>query len=139
MSASERIGRRGFIITALGLAAATVAARFDLTRSAIDGNPTNDADRLVRAFSSPESAAELGRAYLATAPGERSRTLLVDRIAAGLPNGYSVVQTADDATLLSLLSQRFQEDFTVGDTVTVGGWVLSRTEARLCGLAALCS
>lgn len=139
MSASERIGRRGFIATALGLAAATVTARFDLTRRAIGGDPATDGERLARAFASPESAAELGHAYLATVPAERSRALLVDRIAAALPNGYSVVHTGDDATLLSLLAQRFQDDFKAGDTVTVDGWVVSRTQARLCGLAALCS
>ena len=141
MSGSQQLGRRGFLVTAVGLAATTLAARFALPheRERIDDDTATDAGRLVRAFSSPESAAELGRAYLATASRERSPALLVDRIAASLPAGYKVLRTADDGQLKSLLARRLKEDFAAGNTVTVDGWVISRTEARLCALAALLS
>lgn len=137
MSASQPIGRRGFVVTALGLAATTLTARFGSTRQVMDHDTATDAERLVRSFSSPESAAELGRAYLATASRESSPALLVDRIAAGLPNGYKVLRMADDGQLKSLLARRLKEDFMAGNTVTVDGWVISQTEARLCALAAL--
>lgn len=137
MSGSHRIDRRAFFVTALGLAATTLAARFGPKREAIDDDTPTDAERLVRAFSCPESAAELGRAYLATAPRERSPAVLVDSIAANLPAGHMVLRTGDDKQLKSLLARRLKEDFTAGNTVTVDGWIISKTEARLCALAAL--
>jgi hypothetical protein len=39
--------------------------------------------------------------------------------------------------LLAFFRERFAEDFGRGNTVMIGGWVLSRTEARLCALAVL--
>jgi hypothetical protein len=137
MSGSQHISRRSFLVAALGLAPTILAARFGLGRAAIDDDAATDAQRLVRAFAYPESAAELGRAYLATAPREGSATVLAERIAASLPAGHAAIRTADDSQLESLLAQQLREDFMAGDTVTVDGWIISKTEARLCALAAL--
>jgi hypothetical protein len=35
------------------------------------------------------------------------------------------------------LADRRRHDFAAGDTVIIGGWILARTEARLCALATL--
>lgn len=137
MSVPQRIGRRGFFATSFGLAAAALATRFDIKLPAVIGDRATDAERLVRALSSPESAAQLGRAYLATAPHERSEARLVDRITGGLPGGYAGLRTVDDKQLKSCLAQRLSADFATADTVTVDGWVISRTEARLYALAAI--
>jgi hypothetical protein len=137
MSASHRIGRRLFIVTALGLTATTLAVRLGLKREAIHDDSATDAQRLLRAFSNHESAAELGRAYLATAPREGSPTVLVELITAKLPAGSAELRTADDGQIRSLLAQQVKEDFSSGNSVAVDGWIISKTEARLCALATL--
>jgi hypothetical protein len=136
MSGSPRIGRRGFFVAALGLAATTLAGRFGPKRETSDDDTATDAARLMRAFSCPESAAALGRAYLSTAPWEGSPTVLVKSIAASLPAGYLVLRTADEKQLESQLARQLKEDFTTGNTVIVDGWIVAKTEARLYALAA---
>jgi hypothetical protein len=75
--------------------------------------------------------APLGRAYLAQVPGEAHRnrleSALFERI--GPEHGPRSLRDA--------LHRAIAEDFTSGDTVRLSGWVLARTECRLCALAAL--
>jgi len=83
----------------------------------------------------PEHAGmvSVGRAYLHLAPEEADAAWL--RQLLDLPAGASAL------TLPGLererLAARQSEDFRTGEAVLVQGWVLSRTEARLCALAAL--
>lgn len=72
-----------------------------------------------------DSARAVGRAYLATAPAEAALAAeALGPLLAARP-------------LWPVLRRRIGEDFTSGDTVMVDGWVLARTEARLCALCAL--
>jgi hypothetical protein len=41
------------------------------------------------------------------------------------------------AHLRRLIDMKRRHDFSIGNTVTVDGWLLARTEARLCALATL--
>jgi hypothetical protein len=75
---------------------------------------------------------QLGQAYLAATPTERSapeltRLLLPGESVAGL----------DDDTLRGRLRNRVLDDFTAGRVTLVDGWILSLTEARQCALLAL--
>lgn len=84
------------------------------------------AARLTRLLGDPESAREIGRAYLQTAPGDGNRERLTTQLAARL-----------DRPTRDTLAASCREDFARGRTVMVNGWVLAETEARLCALAAL--
>jgi hypothetical protein len=74
-------------------------------------------------------AAEVGRRYLDGNAGEASCQLLAELLAEGLD------PTAGDAT--EQMAMAASEDFRCGRTVTVDGWLLSRTEARICAIAYL--
>jgi hypothetical protein len=87
-----------------------------------------DEERLRRAVPQAARASALGRAYLARAPGEADPVRLAAAIIAGL--GAPV----DDERLPALIRARVRADFAAGDIVTIDGWVLSRTEARLAAL-----
>ena len=91
------------------------------------------AARLVGLFHVPASAAKVGRAYLRVAPLEADETRLLQLIGAAHP----AWQAADAARLRRLITRRQVEDFRRGRVVSVQGWTLSSTEARLCALAAL--
>jgi len=85
---------------------------------------------LARCFTHPDTAAWLGESYLSAAPAEKDQATL-ERAVFG------------DMTLVSLsamtqaVAERVAADFRTADMVAVHGWILARTEARLCALASL--
>jgi hypothetical protein len=89
-------------------------------------------ERWLAQARSLESAAVVGREYLRDAPHERSRERLREDLDAAIGSG-----ALSDADLRRRVSARIREDYAARDTVRVRGYVLSRTEARLCALAAL--
>lgn len=78
----------------------------------------------------PRGAVVLGRAYLETFPEEANHGRLV---ACLLAEATSQNQRAFRSSLIA----RIRSDFDEGTVVSIRGWVLSRTEARLAGLIAL--
>lgn len=73
--------------------------------------------------------AVVGRAYLARFPHESSPALLKRSLGGG--------RTMGPADALAAAAARRSGDFARGDTVMVGGWLMARSEARACALAAL--
>ena len=82
------------------------------------------------------SAAAIGRAYLRLTPEEAATPLLAALVAANTASPARLL-AARDGELRRILAAAQREDFRAGRTVSVRGWMLSRTEARLCALAAL--
>jgi hypothetical protein len=71
-------------------------------------------------------AAEVGAAYLARFPGESDPLRLLALL--------DVPAQVSGVALRAWVQERARADFAREETVDVGGWLLSRTEARLCGL-----
>ena len=87
--------------------------------------------RLVESlFLDPDAAARLGRRYLVLHPHERDVASMLDGL---LEPG----ERPSRAGLRRRLRARQRHDFAGGVTVIVDGWILSRTEARLCAAVAL--
>jgi hypothetical protein len=84
-----------------------------------------------------EGARAVGREYLRAFPAEASRGVLAARVVEQLPGGSGALVTASDGRLRELLLSAAAADFGDLRTVELQGWVLARTEARLCALAAL--
>ncbi|HSG11760.1 MAG TPA: hypothetical protein VLB10_08455 [Gammaproteobacteria bacterium] len=83
------------------------------------------------------AAANIGRHYLAAHPAQATAGSLVDSIGQALFRQHG--ETAgrmDSARLAHALRELVVREYTDGRVVTVSGWVLSITEARLYGLAA---
>jgi hypothetical protein len=93
---------------------------------------SSPAERWLGGSRSIESAAAVGREYLRAAPHDRVRARLVAELDTVIGSG-----SPSDAEIRRRVSARIREDYAAGDTVRVRGWILSRTEARLCALAAL--
>ena len=86
-------------------------------------------------FDHVESAAAVGREYLRLVPEERDGARLRQRILADCRETMAAGRPPRRLRAAVMARQRL--DFEAGRTVRIEGWVLSRTEARLCGLAAL--
>jgi hypothetical protein len=81
-----------------------------------------------------DAARRIGWRYLAVAPEERSTT----RLRRLLFDGADVdVGPEMLAHLRRLINMKRRHDFSIGNTVILDGWLLARTEARLCALATL--
>jgi hypothetical protein len=80
----------------------------------------------------PAVARPIARLYLAAAPAERRADVLL----AALQHAAGAGHHSGEA-LASALQDAMARDFDSGDTLDLDGWLLSRTECRLCALAAL--
>jgi hypothetical protein len=98
--------------------------------------PLSGSERLAALLNS-ESARIVGREYVRAFPAEASRGVLTARVVEQLPGGSRAAATASDDRLRELLLRATAADFEDLRTVELRGWVLARTEARLCALAAL--
>ena len=80
------------------------------------------------------AARRLGRLYVSHVPAEDDLRILA-RLAVASPEAQPVdVIALDRTSLRHRLDARVRDDFASGTTVRLDGWVLSRTEARLCAL-----
>jgi len=126
--------RRKFLELVPTILAAAPAFVSDISGGAAPGWARAD---LAGVFGSQmASAIAIGRRYLDACAVECDSDLLVDAWFSQVPGIRGGAETgAHD--LIAFFQDRFADDFERGDTVTVDGWVLSRSEARLCALCAL--
>ncbi len=87
---------------------------------------------ITRLFTHHESAIALGRSYLDLFPDEANYDYLAQHTLHHIPTTTIEIQS-----IKKILQTQRQEDFRNSHTVILNGWVLSRTEARLCALLAL--
>jgi hypothetical protein len=80
----------------------------------------------------PRAVRAVGRHYLAMARDEADRARL-----SGLVFGAAALPDDSFAGLQRHIATRRARDFAAGDTVMLEGWILTRTEARLCALCTL--
>ena len=93
--------------------------------------------RLMLFFSERESAVIIGRAYLRLVPEEAEVDKLVDLVCCSSLLKRRNLLKADRARFRRLLQAQNRIDFEHDCTVAVNGWILAKTEARLCALTAL--
>lgn len=131
-----RIGRREFLAGLSGAAAASLARPALALVPAEPGQaPLERA--LLRLLSDPEGAAAAGREYLAQAPGEADADRLLEGLAGPRRAEWPALAEGGAGALRRALRERHAEDLAAGRVARVRGWVVSRTEARLCALASL--
>jgi hypothetical protein len=92
------------------------------------------AETALSMFSNPGDVRRVGMACQGRAELCLSRQALVDGIFG--PERDRLAASLDRAQVHGWLRTRIREDFSTGRTVTVNGWVLADTEAKLYALAA---
>jgi hypothetical protein len=123
------INRRLFLIGAGGVMAAGVGAE----RAAAWARR-----RPVVAWAADVSEAastrNLGVEYLTRYPDEADRGILLGHLGGLVP--LAALLGGDDRAVAGF-NDRLRLDFAEGDIIRMGGWLLSRTELRLCALVAI--
>lgn len=74
---------------------------------------------------------DIGSAYLTAFPDESHKTHLIEILLKDIPGGQN------DPRLPRWIQHQVGHDFETNNTVTIHGWVLSRTEARQCAIFSL--
>ena len=108
----------GTLFAATPLAALSAAPRRDWAAVLSDLLPSN------------ESARAVGRAYLDTAPEDFDPQGLVEDLFEGQDR-------AEMQRLRGTVASAVRADFEAGRTVSLHGWILSRTESQLCAMVTL--
>jgi hypothetical protein len=126
-----RLSRRSL----LRLSGAAVAAAFAVGRGSEASQGHLLAARLRSLLPHDAAAVALGTAYLVQTPREASADRLVAALAAG-PRGAALARLGQ-RRLGAHLAKRIRSDFAAGRTVTVRGWIVSVTEARLAALVVI--
>jgi hypothetical protein len=129
----RRIRRKTFLLGAAGLGASLAW----FSPPPFSGASLSRSERLASLLQHVDGALGAGREYLRQVPAEASPGVLTARVAERLPGGLGTIDTAPDGRLRELLLSAAAEDFRDLRTMELHGWVLARTEARLCALAAL--
>jgi hypothetical protein len=88
-------------------------------------------------FTRGESARVVGREYLRDRSGEADIRLAVDLIYGPQAEWGLAWREAGFSEFRKLIRGQIRRDFDEGRTVKVQGWILSKTEARLCALVYL--
>lgn len=101
--------------------------------------PQGLAERLVKLHGAQSSAQAVGRAYLSLVPAESDPSTLLALICSPGPENRDGTADLDGEGLRDRLMCQHKRDFLEGRTIRIRGWVLSRTEARLCALTTVMS
>jgi hypothetical protein len=96
--------------------------------------PAASFDKLAGLFAPLRDAHRLGLIYLQQHPVEAHAEVLA-RLVTG--RAWADVLPMAPADLTRAITARQAVDFAAGHVVALDGWILSRTEARLCALAAV--
>jgi hypothetical protein len=127
-SQSVQWSRRRIIVSALALAVVAAA----MPRGGLRSGPPAEMPRALGPWRNRPAARAIGRRYLAEHPDEADAGRLARRLFGG-DGAAPVTGTA----LRHAVDAARGRDFAQGDTVLIDGWLLARSEARLCALALL--
>ncbi len=133
-----RLSRRHFLLMALASLTAACSDNDDSATVSKAGNPSAEPGWLGHIIGDPEAAARLGRVWLAMHPEyDRGDTLVTDIQKALTKYDTSTAFSKNPQRTAAALQLLVREEYIHDEVQTVDGWILSITEARLYGLAAL--
>jgi hypothetical protein len=121
--------------TVLGVTVATALLPLTAAKagSAVSRDTTSDAIRRLRRLQpAPQSARRIGLAYANLCPAEAEPHAALREMATALSLRPEEVTAEDEHALRQRIAARVRADFEEGDTVDIAGWMLARTEVRLC-------
>ena len=94
-------------------------------------------EALPKLIGDHEAAARIGREYLAMFAEQPSADSLLIAIEAALREQDAGASLVDSGRVAHVIKKKVAMEYMRGEVVSVAGWILSVTEARLYGLAAI--
>jgi hypothetical protein len=125
---------RRFALLSIGCATGLSLMPQHVQALALRAAPDELAARLRTLLYDREAASRLGHLYVGQVPAEDDPRILA-RLVVALPEARQIDAIAPDrSSLHERLDAQVRSDFAAGAIVQLDGWLLSRTEARLCAL-----
>jgi hypothetical protein len=84
-----------------------------------------------------QSAKRIGFAYLRDHPEEASEVCLLSAVAGRSVLARALMAAPDMAAVFCILDDIVRDDFAAGHVVKCDGWLLAKSEARVCALLTL--
>ena len=143
MTRRTRLTRRealGNILTLIGIGGTGLAGALEVAAAAGTDLRPGKLSRLLAVFGDIESARVVGAEYLRRWPAEKDLDRLVDEVSSPVPGvGQPSTLKSGDGTdsYWAIIDWNKRRDFEAGRLAEIDGWLLSRTEARLCAIAAM--
>ena len=139
MSSKESISRRKMLLTMAMAVAVPAALKLQIHHSIERSlqSLTSPTNQILQMFTATASAVVLGRLYLNRYPDENSLDALALHLPLQIRTGGGVDHDTESGALHDQVRSQIRRDFESGNCVRIDGWVLSRTEARVCALATL--
>jgi hypothetical protein len=134
MNTAFNTSRRGFLLGSVALSAAWFLLG-GCSRSP-EGSAGGTTDQYDHFFHHVSEARDIGHYYLEVYPDEAVTEKMQRQVEDSLGEVPSDV-ISDEGKFRHFVQEKIRSDFKQGKTVTLDGWVLSETEARLCALLAL--
>ena len=136
------ISRRTFLRCAAWAAvagAASMAIGGTAARALLPGRAASASERLAAVMPHRDGAARVGRAALDAGAVERDVRGLMAGLRESVPNLADVLRAGSDDDLRAAIDDARRRDFAerAEGLTRVEGWVVARTEARVCALVAL--
>jgi hypothetical protein len=128
-----QLDRRGILIAG-GIAAAGVAG---YGAAGAIGAATRCSKITAASEAAARSARRIGLAYLRVHPEEASEVGLMTAVAARSALTRALNAAPDMAAVFCILDDVVRADFAAGEIVKCDGWILSKSEARVCALLTL--
>jgi hypothetical protein len=134
---TEAVTARRTFLTTLLSAGLCILGKPPLVRASPSHAPQHNTLglRLADLFTQRASVEVIGLEYLRSARQEQDSTTLSNLISSGC--GHALGPHLADADLRECMRRRVRQDFAEGHILTMHGWVVSLTEARLCALVTL--
>ena len=133
-----KISRRGFLYGAFGILGVGIVnpkQSFGLVSQQFQVNPFLSC--LIGLIGKSQSATLIGKEYLAMCPQEYDPNILIGQITRNSNRLYQEYRIGGDKKVHEHLRHQIREDFGNNQKIILHGWVLSRTEARICALTHL--
>ena len=125
---------RRFVFLSIGCASGLSLMPLHVKALALGATTDELAGRLRTFFYDREAARRLGHLYIRQVPTEDDPRILARLAVASAEAPQVDGISLDRASLHQRLDAQVRDDFASGTTIALDGWVLSRTEARLCAL-----
>ena len=118
--------RRSFLVSIAGVSVLTISGAVYYRSRPIKYDMLIVEPQLLSHIWDTETITSVGNSYISQTPKENSENELVKALIENI--------SGSPEEMVNSLNEKITSDFENGDIVMIDGWILSRTEARQCGL-----
>jgi hypothetical protein len=127
--------KKFLIISAVAVAAVAVPVAIKLSNHKKVRNRPMEEPRILGNFCNVEDIREIGMDYRKRVPDEAEKQKLVELLLKN--DSGKKINSTDIHEVSDWLDEKTDQEFKADNTLIVGGWVVSVTEARQCALYSL--